>query len=148
MRSGDILLIEDNPDDAALTRRALEKCGIANPLRIARDGKEALDALFGRRSPADPSSAADYALVLVDINLPKLDGHAVLRELRCHPRTKLIPVIVLTTSVHDADIAQAYQAGCNSYVRKPVDFAEFTGMIEFLCRYWLALNQPPPRLAQ
>jgi two-component system response regulator len=145
LRQGVILLVEDNPDDEALTRRALEKNGIVNPLMTARDGVEALDYLFGRGDHNGRSTDGDPSLVLLDLNLPRLDGHGVLREMRAHPRTMLTPVVVLTTSVHDADITLAYQLGCNSYIRKPVDFREFTHTIQRLCGYWLRLNQTPPR---
>ena len=145
MSHGVILLVEDNPDDEALTRRALAKNKIVNPLIVARDGVEALDFLHGRGPHSGRPGEGDPALVLLDLNLPKLDGHAVLRELRAHPRTAMTPVVILSTSVHEGDIVRAYQLGCNSYLRKPVDFKEFTHAIQRLCHYWLKLNQTPPR---
>jgi len=145
MSQGVILLVEDNPDDEALTRRALEKNGIVNPLIVTRDGAEALDFLFARGAHAGRSPEGDPALVLLDLNLPKVDGHKVLLEMRAQPRTRHTPVVILTTSLHEEDLLRAYNAGCNSYLRKPDDFKEFTQTMQRLCGYWLRLNQTPPR---
>lgn len=145
MQYGVILLVEDNPDDEALTRRALVKNKIVNPLVVAHDGVEALDILLARDAHGGRPVESDPALVLLDLKLPRLDGHGVLREVRAHPRTAMTPVVILSTSVHEGDIVRAYQLGCNSYVRKPVDFKEFTHAIQRLCHYWLKLNQTPPR---
>lgn len=139
-----ILLVEDNPDDVALTMRALQKNHILNPLVVVHDGQEAADFLFdgaraalGRRWPA-PS------IVLLDLNLPKIPGLELLQRMRADPRTQLLPVVVLTSSKEDQDLLASYRLGANSYVRKPVDFNQFTEAIRTLGVYWLLLNEPPP----
>jgi two-component system response regulator len=145
MRSGVILLVEDNPADELLTIRALRKNRIANEVAVARDGTEALDYLF---SPGAGSSRGERALpemILLDLKLPKVDGLEVLRRIRSDPRTRLIPVVVLTSSREENDLAKAYGAGANSYVRKPVDFARFVEGVRQLGLYWLLLNEPPPQ---
>ncbi len=133
-----ILLVEDNPDDEELTLRALRKQNIANEIVIARDGVEALDYLFGVDNPL-PN------LVLLDLNLPKVGGLEVLQRLRNEPRTRFLPVVVLTSSDEDRDLIDGYRLGANSYVRKPVDFNQFLDAVRNLGLYWLVLNQSPPR---
>jgi two-component system response regulator len=138
-----ILLVEDNPDDEALTRRALAKNNIQNEIAVARDGAEALDCLFGTGQhegrPVTPE------LVLLDLKLPKVDGLEVLRRIRSHPRTRLLPVVILTSSLEEKDVISGYGLGANSYIRKPVDFGQFVESVRQLGLYWLILNQPPPR---
>jgi two-component system, response regulator len=143
MNSGIILLVEDNPDDEALTLRAIHKNHIVNPVAVARDGVEALDYLFctGAYSGRDPGEVP--AVVLLDLKLPKLDGLEVLRRLRNDERTRLVPVVILTTSTEERDIVDSYSLGANSYVRKPVDFEQFNQAVGQLGMYWLLLNQPP-----
>ncbi len=138
-----ILLVEDNPDDAELTRRALRKNNIANHLVLAQDGAEALDYLFAAGAWAGRGPEDDPVLVLLDLKLPKIDGLEVLRRLRAHPRTKVLPVVILTSSVEEQDVIRGYDLGCNSYIRKPVDFIQFTDAMLQLGLYWLVLNQPP-----
>jgi DNA-binding response OmpR family regulator len=133
-----IVLVEDNPDDQALTLRALKKQNIANEIIVANDGVEALEFLL---SPDNPIPH----LVLLDLKLPKLDGLQVLQRLRSEPRTQLLPVVVLTSSDEERDVIDGYRLGANSYIRKPVDFNQFTEAIRHLGLYWLVLNQPPPR---
>ena len=148
MTNGTILLVEDNPDDQALTLRALKKNNIANEVVIVEDGAQALDYLFGAgqfegRDPHDRP-----ALVLLDLKLPKLDGLAVLARIRADERTRTMPVVILTSSAEDNDLLMSYELGVNSYVRKPVDFAEFVEATRQLGVYWLMLNeQPRPRRA-
>ncbi|HMN87065.1 MAG TPA: response regulator [Bauldia sp.] len=137
-----ILLVEDNADDEALTLRAFARNKIANPVLVARDGAEALDYLFGTGQHAGTGPAAP-AVVLLDLNLPKLDGIQVLRRLRAEESTRLLPVVVLTSSREERDIAEAYSCGCNSYVRKPVDFERFVDAARQLGAYWLLLNEAP-----
>jgi two-component system response regulator len=139
-----ILLVEDNPKDEALTLRALRKSNIVNRVDVARDGAEALDYLL---SPdAEGNHRPLPQLVLLDLKLPKVDGHEVLRRIRAEARTKLLPVVILTTSVEDADRLDGYRLGANSYVRKPVDFAHFVEAVAQLGLYWLVLNEQPPQL--
>ena len=136
MKDAMILLVEDNADDEALTRRALQKNNVKNELLVAHDGQEALDLLFGGgRLPQ---------LILLDLKLPKIDGLEVLRRLRADERTKLLPVVVLTSSNEERDLVRSYSLGANSYVRKPVDFNEFTEAARQLGLYWLLLNEAPP----
>jgi two-component system response regulator len=139
-----ILLVEDNPDDEALTLRALSKNNILNEVVVARDGAEAVDLLFGTGAHAGKTQDLPQ-LVLLDLKLPKLDGTEVLRRIRSNERTRLLPVVVLTSSKEDRDIIESYKLGANSYVRKPVDFVEFTEAVRHLGLYWLVLNQGPPR---
>ncbi len=134
-----ILLVEDNPDDVALTLRAFEKYHIANQIVVARDGEEALDYLF--------SSTGKRILpqvVLLDLKVPKYDGLEILRRIRADERTKLLPVVILTSSEQDEDLMGSYRAGANSYVRKPVDFVEFTEAARQLGLYWMVLNNAAP----
>jgi len=136
-----VLLVEDNSDDLELTLRAFEKNKMQHPVAVARDGVEALDYLFGTQ--ADGSERLLPALVLLDLKLPKVDGLEVLRRIRENPRTRLLPVVVLTTSGDDRDVVQSYQLGANSFVRKPVEFSEFIEAARQLGLYWLVLNQSP-----
>jgi CheY-like chemotaxis protein len=138
-----ILLVEDNPDDVELTMRALKKNNILNEVLVARDGVEALDYLFmtGMYSGRDPD--APPMVVLLDLKLPRVDGLEVLRKIRADERTKLLPVVILTTSNEERDLVSGYSLGCNSYIRKPVDFAQFTEAVKTIGLYWLLLNVPP-----
>ncbi|HUI05904.1 MAG TPA: response regulator [Verrucomicrobiae bacterium] len=138
MNNKTILLVEDNPDDQSLTLRALKKNNISNEVIVVADGTEALDYLRsdGRELPA---------LVLLDLKLPKVDGLEVLRRVRADPRTRLLPVVVLTTSKEEQDLLRSYGLGANSYVLKPVDFEQFSEAVRQLGLYWLVLNEPPPR---
>ena len=138
-----ILLVEDNPDDEALTKRAFQKNNIANKMVVARDGVEALDYLFGTgpHSGRDPREMPQ--LVLLDLKLPRIDGLEVLRRIRADARTRLLPVVVLTSSREDQDLVSSYSLGCNSYVRKPVNFDEFLESARQLGLYWLLLNESP-----
>lgn len=140
-----ILLVEDNPDDEALTVRALKKNNILNEVTVVRDGVEALDYLFGEGSHSGRDMSVVPQVILLDLKLPKLDGLGVLRRLRADPRTKLLPVVLLTSSNEEQDLAMGYGLGANSYVRKPVDFDQFKEAIRQLSLYWLVLNEPPPR---
>jgi two-component system, response regulator len=137
-----ILLVEDNPKDEALTLRALKKGNIGNRVVVAHDGVEAIDYLLG--SSADGGRNEPPQLILLDLKLPKIDGHEVLKRIRNDERTRLLPVVILTTSVEDKDRLQGYRLGANSYVRKPVDFAEFAQAVVQLGLYWLVLNEQPP----
>ena len=134
-----ILLVEDNPDDEALTLRALNKNNIFNELKVARDGQEALDYFFGENASERPAPA----VVLLDLKLPKIDGLEVLRRIRADPRTCLQPIVILTSSKEEQDIVSGYSLGANSYIRKPVDFNQFMEVIRQLGLYWLVLNEPP-----
>ena len=140
-----ILLVEDNPDDEALTVRALKKNKIANNLAIVRDGAEALDFLFftGAYAERDPQEIPE--VILLDLKLPKVDGLEVLRRIRADERTRLLPVVVLTSSKDEQDLIKSYKLGANSYVRKPVDFSQFVEAIRQLGMYWLVLNEAPPQ---
>lgn len=139
-----VLLVDDNPSDIALAQRALGKSRIANPLIVAEDGVEALDYILGRGKHAGRDPTDGPALVLLDLNLPNLDGLSVLRIIRADPRTRRIPVVILTTSCEEEDLAASYDLGVNSYIRKPIDFAGFARAVEQLGLYWLVLNEPPP----
>ena len=139
-----ILLVEDNPDDVKLTLRAFKRNNMLNPIVVARDGVEALDFLFARGAYAERAGKPLPTLIILDLKLPKLDGHAVLKAIRGDERTKLIPVVILTSSKEEQDLIQGYSLGANSYVRKPVDFTEFMEAVRLLGIYWLMTNQPPP----
>jgi two-component system response regulator len=141
-----ILLIEDNPSDIDLTKRAFEKTRIANELVVAEDGAEAIDYPFGLGDYAGRDAAETPLLTLLDLKLPKLSGLDVLRRVRADVRTKRMPVVVLTTSNEDADVAGAYDLGVNSYIRKPVDSEQFAQAIRQLGLYWLVWNEPPPKV--
>ena len=140
-----ILLVEDNPNDAALTLRALKKNKILNEVQIVQDGAEALDYLLcqGKHAGRDPSAMP--SVVLLDLKLPKLSGLEVLQRLRAAERTKLLPVVILTSSKEEQDLINGYKFGANSYIRKPVDFTKFTEAVQQLGLYWLVLNEPPPK---
>lgn len=142
--NGVILLVEDNPDDVALTLRALAKGNIENDVVVARDGVEALDYLFASGAYVNRDTTTAPKLILLDLKLPKVDGLDVLRRLRANERTKLLPVVVLTSSKEEEDIITSYSLGANSYVRKPVDFTQFAEAVRQLSLYWLVLNEPPP----
>lgn len=139
----EILLVEDNPSDAELTIRALERNHLANRLVWVKDGAEALDLIFG--PSADPETPINHVpkVILLDLKLPKVDGHEVLQRLKSDPRTRMIPVVVLTSSREEADVLRAYKAGTNSFLVKPVDFDSFIEAVRQLGLYWLLLNQPP-----
>ena len=141
-----ILLVEDNPDDEALTLRAFSKNRIGNEVIVARDGVEALDYLFGTGASANRDMSVMPAVILLDLKLPRVDGLEVLRRIRADERTNLLPVVVLTTSKEQQDIYDAYSLGANSYIRKPVDFEKFINAVGQLGLYWLVLNEPvdPP----
>jgi two-component system response regulator len=138
-----ILLVEDNPDDEELTRRALAKNKIVNAVNVARDGAEALDFMFCRGAHADRDPADLPTVILLDLKLPKIDGLEVLKQLRANERTRLLPIIILTSSKEEQDLIRGYRLGANSYIRKPVDFDQFVGAIQQLGLYWLVLNESP-----
>jgi two-component system response regulator len=140
-----LLLVEDNPNDEELTLRAFRKVNVANPIVVVRDGAEAIDWLLagGQHAARDPLDTP--AVILLDLKLPKISGLEVLKRLRADERTRLVPVVVLTTSNEDRDVIESYALGANSYIRKPVNFNEFIQAVAQLGVYWLALNQPSPR---
>jgi two-component system response regulator len=144
MREKVLLLIEDNPKDEALTLRALRAQKIPNAVVVVRDGAEALEYLHGREDEENAGADPLPELVLLDLKLPKIDGLEVLRRIRAVDRTRLLPVVILTSSIEEADLASGYRLGTNSYVRKPVDFIEFNEAVRQLGLYWLVLNRPPP----
>lgn len=139
-----ILLVEDNPDDEALTIRAFQKNNIRNEIIVARDGAEALDFLFAKGTYAGRNAADLPQVVLLDLKLPKVDGLEVLKSIRADQRTAFLPVVILTSSKEQQDIINGYRLGCNSYVRKPVDFDQFLEAARQLGLYWLLLNEPLP----
>nr|WP_297355276.1 response regulator [uncultured Caldimonas sp.] len=139
-----ILLVEDNADDEALTLRAFKRSHVLNTVCVVRDGIEALDFLFARGEHADRAGEPLPTLILLDLKLPKLDGLGVLRAIRADERTRLLPVVILTSSKEEQDLISGYSLGANSYVRKPVDFAEFIEAAKMLGIYWLMMNQSPP----
>jgi two-component system response regulator len=141
-----ILLVEDNPDDEALTLRAFRKNNMRNKIIVVRDGEEALDFIFRRGAYAtrDPDEVPE--IILLDLKLPKIDGLEVLRQIRADLRTRLLPVVILTSSKEEQDLIEGYKEGANSYVRKPVDFNQFVEAVRQLGLYWLVLNEPPPRI--
>ena len=139
-----ILLVEDNPDDEALTIRAFQKNNIRNEIIVARDGAEALDFLFAKGTHAGRNAADLPQVVLLDLKLPKVDGLEVLKSIRADQRTAFLPVVILTSSKEQQDIINGYRLGCNSYVRKPVDFDQFLEAARQLGLYWLLLNEPLP----
>ena len=139
-----IVLVEDNSSDEELALRALKKTNIANPIVVLRDGAEALDYMFRRGKYANVPANQIVQVVLLDLKLPKLDGLEVLAALRADERTKLVPVVVLTSSDEESDLVRSYGLGANSYVRKPVDFVQFAEAVRQLGLYWMLINQPPP----
>ena len=138
-----VLLVEDNPDDEALTLRALRRHNLANEIVVARDGQEALDFLFGEGEYAGRDASVLPQVILLDLKLPKVDGLQVLERLRGDQRTRLVPVVVLTSSSEEQDMVRSYDLGANSYVRKPVDFEQFLEAARQLGLYWLVLNEVP-----
>jgi len=140
----DILLVEDNPDDVLLAKRALKKNNITNDVAVVGDGAEALDYLFGTGAYEGRNVADRPAMLLLDINLPKVGGLDVLRKIRSDERLRTIPVVILTSSKEEQDLAEGYSLGANSYIRKPVDFDKFVDAVQQLGMYWLVLNEPPP----
>jgi CheY-like chemotaxis protein len=145
MSNKPILLVEDNADDEMLTRRALKKNNILNEVIAAHDGVEALDYLFGKGIHKDRDMSIPPAIVLLDLKLPRVDGLEVLRQLRSDTRTKLLPVVILTSSKEEQDLITGYSLGANSYIRKPVDFGQFMEAVRQLGLYWLVLNEAPPK---
>jgi CheY-like chemotaxis protein len=143
-RDKTILLVEDNPDDEALAIRALKRNHISNEIVVAHDGVEALDFMFGTGTYTGRDISIKPTVILLDLKLPRIDGIEVLRRLRYDDRTKLVPVVVLTTSSEEQDMLDSYSLGCNSYIRKPVDFIQFSDAIRQLGMYWLLMNEPPP----
>ena len=143
MTNKTILLVEDNPDDVKLTLRALEKSRISNEVTVARDGVEALDYLFGTGRFEGRDTELMPQVILLDLKMPKIDGIEVLRRIRSDERTKLLPVVILTTSNEEKDRIESYRLGANSYIRKPVDFNQFAEAVRQLGLYWLVLNEPP-----
>jgi CheY-like chemotaxis protein len=139
-----VLLVEDNPSDIGLTKRAFEKNRIQNKLVVAEDGQEALDYLFGAGAYAGRDTSVMPAVILLDLKLPKVDGLEVLKRIRGHDLTKRLPVVILTSSREDQDVAMSYDLGANSYIRKPVDFQQFAEAVRTLDLYWVVLNEPPP----
>jgi len=144
MSDVEILLVEDNPNDVELTLRAFRQSKLANQIHVARDGEEALDFLFCRGSFSSRSPNAPPRIVLLDLKLPKVDGMTVLRAIKSNPHTRAIPVVVLTTSREERDLAESYQLGVNSYIQKPVDFGQFLDTVKQLGMYWLVVNEFPP----
>ncbi len=145
VRTTTILLVEDNPDDEALTLRAFKKSNLTNEVVVARDGAEALDYLFGTGAYVGRDPDDTPHLVLLDLKLPKVDGLEVLQRIRADQRTRLLPIVILTSSKEQEDLVKSYSLGANSYVRKPVDFNQFVAAIQQLGLYWLVLNQSPVR---
>lgn len=143
-RSNLILLVEDSPDDVALTLSALERAKVKHRVEVALDGNEALDFLFGTGNHSGRQGSPRPDFILLDINLPRLRGTEVLRRLRSDPRTRTIPTIMLTTSREDSDVAESYRYGANSYIRKPVDFQEFVKVIRDVANYWIRYNEAAP----
>ncbi len=141
-----ILLVEDNPDDVDLTLRALQQYNVKNEITVVRDGAEALDYLFATGAYADRDTGAMPAVVILDLKLPKVDGFEVLQRMRADERTKLVPVVILTSSKEERDMINGYKSGANSYVRKPVDFTQFMEAARQLGLYWLVINEPPPQI--
>jgi two-component system, response regulator len=143
-----ILLVEDNPSDEKLTVRAFKKSGIANEIFVVRDGAEALDYVFGTGPYAGRDTTQLPSIILLDLKLPRIEGLEVLRRIRADERTSVIPVVILTSSKEEEDIARSYSLGANAYVRKPVEFAEFVEAAKTLGLFWLLLNEPPPQPAR
>jgi two-component system, response regulator len=144
MKNKIILLVEDNPDDEELTLRAFRKNKIVNEILVAHDGLEALDYLFAKGNFSKRNIANMPAVILLDLKLPKIDGLEVLKRMRADVRTKLLPVVILTSSKEEQDIVESYRSGANSYIRKPVDFNKFVEAVRQLELYWMILNEQPP----
>jgi CheY-like chemotaxis protein len=140
-----ILLVEDNPDDVELTLRSFKKHNIRNEITVVRDGAEALDYLFATGAYSDRDTTTVPTVIILDLKLPKVDGLEVLQRIRADERTKFLPVVILTSSKEEQDMINSYKLGANSYVRKPVDFNQFSNAVRQLGLYWLLLNEPPPR---
>jgi two-component system response regulator len=140
--SADILLVEDNPNDIKLTLHAFKAANLANRVHVVRDGVEALEYIFGTGSDGDQEILAKPKLILLDLKLPRIDGHEVLRRLKGDPRTGRIPVVVLTSSCEERDVMRTYEVGANSYIVKPVDFEQFTESVRDIGKYWLVINHP------
>lgn len=145
-KSVEILLAEDNPNDVELTLLALKDNNLTNPVYVVRDGEEALEFIFATGAYADRRNVEKPRVILLDLKLPKVDGLEVLRQIKSDPRTRTIPVVVLTSSREERDIVESYNLGVNSYIVKPVDFEQFTQAVRHLGLYWLLLNQPPTQL--
>jgi len=145
MESKIILLVEDNPDDEALTLRSLNNSNVVNEIVTTRDGAEALDYLFGKGEYIGRDTRIMPEVILLDLKLPKIDGLDVLRQIRGDQRTRFLPVVILTSSDEEQDLVESYKLGANSYVRKPVDFLQFADAVRQLQLYWMLLNQPPPK---
>jgi two-component system, response regulator len=146
MTGKDILLVEDNEDDVFLTKRALAKSNIMNKLVVARDGVEAIDYLFGDQTKTSSESNACPVLILLDLKLPRVDGLQVLKQIRENEKTRVCPVVILTSSKEEVDIIKGYKLGANSFIRKPVSFDQFVEAVRQLGLYWLVLNEQPPNL--
>lgn len=146
MKHKTILLVEDNQNDVGLTQRAFEKCRIYNDLVVKEDGQEALDYLFGKDGKPGAADNTLPMLVMLDLKLPRIDGLEVLRKIRADVRTHRMPVVILTSSKEEEDVAASYDLGANSYIRKPVDFQQFAQAVQNLGLYWLVLNEPPPKI--
>jgi two-component system response regulator len=139
-----ILLVEDSPSDEKLTLLAFKRCGVSRELVVVRDGAAALDYLFGMGTGEGRDATPAPAVVLLDLKLPKIDGHEVLRRVRADERTKLLPVVILTSSKEEEDILRSYTLGANAYIRKPVEFGDFAEAAKTLGLFWLLLNESPP----
>lgn len=146
MRNKRILLVEDNPDDVALALRAFQKNKIANEIKVIGDGEEVLDYLLSRGIYAGNDSEPLPEVLLLDLKIPKVEGLEVLRQIRAHKRTLLLPVVILTSSREERDMVESYRLGANSYIQKPVDYSQFTEAVRQLGMYWLVLNETPPTL--
>jgi two-component system response regulator len=145
MKNKTILLVEDNPDDVELTIRSLNRHNVKNDVVVAKDGQQALDYLFGTGEYTGRNLSSMPAVILLDLKLPKIDGLEVLRRLRADERMELVPVVIVTSSKEEQDLVNGYKLRANSYVRKPVDFLQFSEAVRQLGLYWLLLNEPPPR---
>ena len=140
------MLVEDNPDDVVLTKRALKKCNLTNSVVVAHDGVEALDYLLGKDEDSGRNKTVLLAVVLMDLKMPRMGGIETLKRLRNNSRTANLPVVILTSSDEEQDIQQSYQYGANSYIRKPVDFNRFVEVMQHLGLYWLTINESPSRM--
>ena len=143
----EILLVEDNANDVELTLHVLDKHNLANKIHVVRDGEEAMDFLFCRGAFSQRTFSNPPKMVLLDLKLPKVDGLEILRAIKSDPRTKALPVVVMTSSRQQRDMVESYHLGVNSYIQKPIHFGEFQEVVRQLGYYWLAVNQPPPSAA-